>query len=48
MKNLDHHIYWPKDYNYDISLDTICEGWRTKNISDFNVTITDIAAKKDE
>ena len=48
MKNLDYDIYWPKDYNYNVSLDTICEGWRTKNISDFNVAITDVATKKAE
>lgn len=51
MGSFDYYIYWPKDSNYNVSLDTICEGWRTKNISDFNVSITDVTvntASKDE
>ncbi|MGN0665069.1 MAG: hypothetical protein ACI4KF_00940 [Huintestinicola sp.] len=44
MGSLDYYIYWPKDSNYSVSLDTICESWRAKNASDYNVSITDVSA----
>lgn len=44
MGSIDYYIYWPSDNDYTVSLDTICEGWRTKNISDYNVSITDVAS----
>lgn len=44
MSSIEYYIYWPDEYDYKLSLDTICEAWRTKNASDFNVSITDVAS----